>query len=210
LDDSFLRGLARNEGPSSGLPTKKSAGVAVIILEDPGDGDEVLLITRAERQGDPWSGHVSFPGGMVDPGDRSFKETAMRETAEEVGIDLSPEHATFLGYMHEFRVRTRGVRVVPSVFRIATAPVVTLNAEATSHAWVPLRLLARDDARAAYVVRREGSGEELTFPSFVYREFVIWGLTERILSAILGRGTASAGKEGGEEEKKVLRDVEGY
>jgi 8-oxo-dGTP pyrophosphatase MutT (NUDIX family) len=206
LDDSFLRGLARDEGPSPGLAPKKSAGVAVIILDDPGDGDEVLLITRAERQGDPWSGHVSLPGGMVDPGDRSFKETAMRETAEEVGIDLSPGHATFLGYMREFRVRTRGVRVVPSVFRMATAPVVTLNPEATSHGWVPLRMLARDDARAAYVVRREGSGEELTFPSFVYREFVIWGLTERILSAILGRGMASAE----EAEKKVLRDVEDY
>ena len=207
MDDSFLRGLAREEGQSPGRASKKSAGVAVIILDDPGDGDEVLLIVRAERQGDPWSGHVSFPGGMVDQADRSFKETAMRETAEEVGIDLSPEHATFLGYMHEFRARTREVRVVPSVFRMAKAPVVTLNSEATAHGWVPLRMLARDDARAVYVARREGSsGEELTFPSLVYREFVIWGLTERILSAILGRGTASAE----EVEEKVLRDVEGY
>jgi 8-oxo-dGTP pyrophosphatase MutT (NUDIX family) len=209
LDDSFLRGLAREEGPSPRLAPKKSAGVAVIILEDPGDGDEVLLIIRAERQGDPWSGHVSFPGGMVDPGDRSFKETAMRETAEEVGIDLSPEHATFLGYMREFRVRTREVRVVPSVFRIGEAPIVTLNREATAHGWVPLRMLARDDARAAYVVRREGR-EELKFPSLVYREFVIWGLTERIISAILGRGTASGEEEEAEEENKGLRDVEGY
>ncbi len=180
------------------LAPRASAGVAV-IFQSPGDKDEVLLIRRAEREGDPWSGQVAFPGGMVSPNDRSFEDTARRETAEEVGIDLSPEAARFLGYMSEFKARTREVAVVPSVFTLDAAPEVTLNSEAASYDWVPLKSLAREDARSTFVLRRKGA--DVGFPSFVYRDLVIWGLTARILSAILGAGPGSEGDG-------VLGDVE--
>jgi 8-oxo-dGTP pyrophosphatase MutT (NUDIX family) len=221
--DSFLRELTmrrrrkKKTGPGPLRPTPKTSASVAVILYDPGDGDEILLIRRAERRGDPWSGHISFPGGMVSPADRSFRDTAMRETAEEVGIDISREHAAFLGYMHEFRVRSREVLVVPCVFRMTIAPAVSLNHEATAHIWVPLSSLAREDARSTYVVHRsrrpravaEGKEEreELMFPSLVYHEFVIWGLTERILSTILGKAAPAAATPG---ERKVLSDVESY
>jgi 8-oxo-dGTP pyrophosphatase MutT (NUDIX family) len=178
---------------------RKSAGVAV-IFHSSGDEEKVLLIKRAEREGDPWSGQVAFPGGMVSPSDRSFEETARRETAEEVGIDLASA-AVFLGCMREFKARTREILVVPSVFRLEAAAKVTPNREVASYEWAPLRILAGEDARSTYLLRREGA--ELAFPSLVYRSFVIWGLTERIISVLLGLAP-------GPKEGRVLGDVERY
>src|SRR5579863_6444108 len=75
----------------------ETAAVAVVV-RDTEEGDEVLLIKRAERDGDPWSGHIALPGGRVQKQDESFKATAVRETREEVGVDLDA-NASFLGYM---------------------------------------------------------------------------------------------------------------
>ena len=112
--DSLSTKLARKV-PARLVP-KKSAGVAVIFRSSSRQ-EEVLLIRRAEREGDPWSGQVAFPGGMVSASDKSFEETARRETAEEVGVDLSA-NASFLGYMRELKARMRMVVVVPSVFEM--------------------------------------------------------------------------------------------
>jgi len=169
------------EEPARLVP-KASAGVAV-IFRGLGEIEEVLLIRRAERDGDPWSGQVAFPGGMVNAEDGSFEETARRETSEEVGIDLSPRAAAFLGYMGELKARTRDVVVVPSVFKLAASATVTLNKEVASYEWVPVRILARKEARSTYLLRRKGA--EIAFPSLVHDGLVIWGLTERILSAII-------------------------
>ena len=61
------------------------AAVAVILAPDP---DALLLIRRAERAGDPWSGHMALPGGRQEPTEPDLFTTAVRETAEEVGLTL--------------------------------------------------------------------------------------------------------------------------
>ena len=52
--------------------------------------DELILIRRAQREGDPWSGHIGFPGGRIEETDlgNPFK-TAIRETKEEIGVSLT-------------------------------------------------------------------------------------------------------------------------
>jgi len=182
--ENFLDSLSPNlthQDPVR-LPPGRSAGVAVIFRSSHDDEEEVLLIRRAEREGDPWSGQVAFPGGMVSAADRSFEETARREAAEEVGVDLSKGAAVFLGYMREFKARTREVVVVPSVFKLIAASAVTPNEEVASCEWVSLRELATKEARSTYFHSK--SGTAIPFPSLVHRGLVIWGLTERILSAI--------------------------
>ena len=67
-----------SEQPSGGR-----AAVALVLRENAGD-PEILLIRRAERKGDPWSGHMAFPGGREDARDESLLETALRETREEL------------------------------------------------------------------------------------------------------------------------------
>ncbi len=179
--DALSRTLKSHE-PVKLIP-RESAAVAA-IFRDEGKGEEVLLIKRAVRAADPWSGQVAFPGGRVSERDGSFEDTARRETMEEVGIDLSSAGAsTFLGYMDASRSQTGAVTVVPCVFRLAWNAAVVLNEEVAAHEWVPLRELAAREARAPYRLRRGGVDIEL--PSFVYRGFTVWGLTERIVSVII-------------------------
>ncbi len=182
------------------LVPKESAGVAVIFRVS-GDEERVLLIGRAERKGDPWSGQVAFPGGMVSEADGNFEETARRETAEEVGVDLSSGAALFLGYMRELKARTRGVVVVPSVFKLRGPSEVTPNSEVAWSKWIALRSLARKETRSTYLLHKEGV--DIPFPSLVHRGLVIWGLTERILSTIIG-------DHAGPEDDGTREEIERY
>lgn len=188
---SFLESLSPKlvtETPTR-LVLKKSAGVAVIFRETPED-EEVLLIRRAEREGDPWSGQVALPGGMVSAADRSFGDTAKREAKEEVGVDLSPAAAVFCGYMRDFRAHAKQIVVVPSVFKLVAPSALTPNAEVASSDWASLKKLAGEEARSSYLIPR-GAGQ-IPFPCIVHNGLVIWGLTERILSEII-RGRQGAG-----------------
>ena len=65
---------------------KRSA--VALVLRERDDQLEVLMIKRAERDGDPWSGHMAFPGGRMDADDLTGIRTAYRETLEELNIDV--------------------------------------------------------------------------------------------------------------------------
>lgn len=61
---------------------------AVALIVRPAVDDlAILLIERLKSVSDPWSGHMAFPGGRRD-GTEADLETAIRETAEEVAVDL--------------------------------------------------------------------------------------------------------------------------
>ncbi len=187
--DSLLPSLMR-EHPARLVPGR-SAGVAVILRVSSDGDEELLLIRRAEREGDPWSGQVAFPGGMVSSQDGSFEETARREALEEVGVDLSKGAAVFMGYMGEFKARTREVAVVPSVFKLTATSLVRPNREVASFEWASLRELVREEARSTYL--HDKGGAKVAFPSLVHRGLVIWGLTERILSVVIEGRTGDDG-----------------
>ena len=89
------------------------ASVAVII--DPFQlGGSLLLIRRSERDRDPWSGQIAFPGGRRTPGDRSFLATAIREANEEVGIELT-QH-TVLGFFRWCMLIAAALKLLLSFF----------------------------------------------------------------------------------------------
>lgn len=67
---------------------------------------EVLFIKRASRKGDRWTGHVALPGGGRDPEDENDRATAVRETWEEVGIDLSETTSIAVGNLPQRLVTT--------------------------------------------------------------------------------------------------------
>jgi 8-oxo-dGTP pyrophosphatase MutT (NUDIX family) len=157
-----------------------SAAVAVILADSP-EGYKVLLIRRPEGTRDPWSGHVALPGGRVAESDGSFEATAARETREEVGIELP--HSNYLGYLGKFQTQTRGMWVVPSVFASENIPAVTPSSEVASYAWVPLSQILSDRSRSKFVMNREGVN--IVFPAFTFGDYLVWGLTERILSALV-------------------------
>lgn len=158
------------------------AAVALIVVPDP---EAFLLIRRAERLGDPWSGHLALPGGRWDPGDFDLLATAIRETREEVGIILERVNAS--GPLDDVIPRTPvlpPVAVRPFLFNLAERPAIVPNPEVAGTAWIELNPLRRPDARQEITL--DVRGERRIFPAYRTPIGPIWGLTERILSRLLG------------------------
>jgi 8-oxo-dGTP pyrophosphatase MutT (NUDIX family) len=159
---------------------------AVALVLAPGRGGELdaLLIRRAEREDDPWSGHVALPGGREEPGDSDLLVTARRETHEEIGLELG--EAELLGQLDDLHP-TRGLRppivVRPYVFGLSRRPALRLNWEVDDELWTPLSVLRGERATARIVV----AGREREVPSIPLGRDVLWGMTLRILDGFLER-----------------------
>lgn len=179
------RALASHVAQAIEAPEAKPAAVAVILTEQAqGGGLAGLFIKRAARAGDPWSGQVAFPGGRRDPGDADLLATAVRETREEIGVDLGG--AERLGILDDIYPRTPTlppVLVRPYVFALVAAPPLVLSAEVARAFWVPLAHLV--DAAVRREVKLRHRGAERVFPAYDLGEDVIWGMTERILTPFL-------------------------
>ena len=67
---------------------------------------EVLFIKRASRSGDRWTSHVAFPGGGREPQDAKDVSTSMRETREEIGLDLETDWCLRVGNLPERVITT--------------------------------------------------------------------------------------------------------
>jgi len=143
----------------------------------------VLLIERARRAGDPWSGQIAFPGGKMQEGDRDARDTAVRETREEVGINLD-RVASFLGYGEVTRTHTGTMDVVPSVFTLNREVEIRRNEEVASSRWVELDDLLAPGARSTFRLGYEGKAVQM--PAYAVGGYVVWGLTYRILSTLVG------------------------
>lgn len=157
------------------------AAVSVILSAE---SDSVLLIRRAERIGDPWSGHVGLPGGRRDPKDADLCATAVRETGEEVGVVLTRD--ALLGALPDVWPRTPLPRVIvvrSFVFALSSRPSLTLSDEVAEAFWVPLAELDRPGVYRDTAISLRG--EERTFPAYHLPHGVVWGLTERILASLL-------------------------
>jgi len=122
-------------------PGTREAAVAAILR--PGLQTEMLFILRSSKDGDPWSGHMAFPGGHREPSDESIWATAERETWEEIGLDLT-QHGRYLGQLDQVRVNPRGrnidMVVTPVVYMLENLDVVmTPNYEVADILWGSLR-----------------------------------------------------------------------
>ena len=180
-----FEGRSVQAAPRSALV--KEAAVALVLR--PREQLELLLIRRAELHGDPWSGHVALPGGRRGAGDANLVDTASRETDEEVGIPLA-RVGTFLGTLDEvLPVSPRLPPIVIAPFVFAVPPATAAHPEpreVQAAIWLPLDALRAPDALAEITVT-VATGP-MTVPSFVYGDYVIWGLTYRILQQFLEIG----------------------
>ncbi len=163
-------------------PARARAAVALIVT--PEHPDAVLLLRRAEHPGDPWSGQMALPGGRWSPGDADLRATAIRETIEELDLDL--RNAPFLGTLDDLAPSTRvlpAISVRPHVFLLEGRKPLRPNREVSITTWTPLSTLLHPDTRRPYVWPREGT--TFTTPGYYLQEGVVWGMTERILTPFL-------------------------
>jgi 8-oxo-dGTP pyrophosphatase MutT (NUDIX family) len=159
------------------------AAVAVVLC-DGDEGLEVLFIHRAVREGDTWSGQIAFPGGRKELGDADLLATAIRETREEIGVDLAG--AERLGPLDDLYPRTPvlpPVVVRPFVFSLPTRPPITLSNEVQDAFWVACS--AFDDPSVRRDVTITHRGVTRVFPAYVLGDRTIWGMTERILTPLV-------------------------
>jgi 8-oxo-dGTP pyrophosphatase MutT (NUDIX family) len=163
-------------------PGRPQRAAVAALLRFPRGGAEVLLMQRAEHPEDRWSGHVSFPGGRWDGGDADLRATVVRETREEVGIDLDAS-ARLLGVLQPLRAIARGrflpMTITPFVFEQVREQGLVLNAEATGAFWLPLDAARRGALDDRYEYRL--GPLPLTFPCWRYQGHVVWGLTYQML-----------------------------
>jgi 8-oxo-dGTP diphosphatase len=163
---------------------------AVAIVHACGAAESVLLIRRAEREGDPWSGHWSLPGGRREPEDPDLLHTALRELEEECSIRLAREclEAALPPTMTRRSVG-RFLLVAPFLFRVdRERPAVLDLHEAVDALWVRLTVL-RDPARHA-LRPVPGVPPEMRFPSIELHGPPLWGFTYRLITDWLGLGPA--------------------
>jgi len=182
LASALLGHVAVEEPEESGL---RWAAVALVLRGVTTDDAELLFIRRAEREGDPWSGHIAFPGGRRDDADRSLEATARRETGEELALDLDAS-ARLLGALDDIRPRSAAlpsIAVRPYVFILEREVPLVPNVEVQSAFWMSLAAL-RDPSRAAEHTSERG-GVLMRFPAYRCGDDLVWGLTERIVTQLL-------------------------
>jgi len=177
----LVASLAGRSPRTEDEPDRPRAAVAVILAPDP---DSVLLIRRAERENDTWSGQLAFPGGRWSPGDSGLVATARRETREEVGLDLAD--APLVGVLDDLAPRIPHlppILVRPFVFTLRRAEPVHLNAEVSGAWWVPFDTFLAPGTYRAMEYRR--SGTVVRGAGYHLEAGVLWGMTERILTPLL-------------------------
>jgi 8-oxo-dGTP pyrophosphatase MutT (NUDIX family) len=164
-------------------PPYKEAAVALVLRATAnGDDLELLLIKRAVRDGDPWSGQVALPGGRFDATDTSLEETALRETREEVGLDIRAR-GEVIGQLDELRPRTPvlpPIIVRPFVCVVRDAGELLPNHEVATMHWVPLATLFAKATRVHTSVHVRDI--RMRVDAYQIGELTVWGMTERILS----------------------------
>lgn len=175
--------VRREEADEDGL---RWAAVALVLRGATLGNAELLFIRRAQRAGDPWSGHVAFPGGRRDVADPSLEVTARRETREELSLDLGID-AALLGVLDDLRPRSPAlpsIAVRPYVFALTRDVTLVPNHEVHSTFWVPVAEL-RDPSRSTeHIFDRDGA--RLRFPAYRSGDDIVWGMTERIVTQLLG------------------------
>lgn len=172
--------------PAPNRPSVRRAAVAIILREH--TETEVLFIRRAEKPGDPWSGHMAFPGGHADRDDPALLDTARRETREEIGLDLESA-GRHIGSLEHHQVTPRGrtidMLIAPQVFAVTAEMPFRPNHEVAEVVWTPLAPIV-SGANHTTEDRIVG-GVVTTFNGYrVNGGHFVWGLTYRILHALFG------------------------
>ena len=163
------------------------AAVALILREGPA-GLEIFFIERSQREDDPWSGHMAFPGGRLEEVDPDSRAAAERETLEEVGISLL--EAEHLGVLSDLqgspRFKQNRLVVTAHVYYSTFTGSPILDAlEVASSMWVSVDHLLDPKNHVGF---KSSTTADLEFPGIEVGEpgrHVVWGLTYRFLEIFM-------------------------
>ena len=162
-------------------PTKyKKAGVLILLIKDNDDEEYKILFTKRSEQLKTHSGEVSFPGGKWEEGDSNLYQTALRESNEEINLDM--ENVTKLGPLN-FLLSRHKIEVNPFVGYLNQSQDFKGNFEIDEIFAVPISYLMNEEN----IEYKEFNRKDLKvyIPSWVYNGNRIWGLTAMIAADFL-------------------------
>jgi 8-oxo-dGTP pyrophosphatase MutT (NUDIX family) len=191
----FAETGAARPRPSWGEADASARQAAVLVLIYPDqDGVARLVLTERADRGGHHSGEVSFPGGRAEPGDADIVATALREAAEEVGLDTVQAGVRVLGTLSLQWVPVSNFAVTPVVAVAERRPVLMPQAsEVAAILEPPVAAFLPDGGLVR--VRRVIRGWDLEYSAYPVDGLNVWGMTARVLGGLgawLGRDGAQA------------------
>jgi 8-oxo-dGTP pyrophosphatase MutT (NUDIX family) len=191
---SRLPGDRPAESPASAAPLRDAAGLALLC---PVGGRPHLVLTLRHAALGRHAGQVSFPGGVVDPGE-TYERAALREAHEEIGLD--PEAVRVLGRLTPIDIAVTGFRLHPVLgWSLALPPLAPAAAEVERIVEVSLDDLA-DPAHLRLTERHRGP-LLVEAPAFHVAGADIWGATAMAIAELL----VLAGWQGRRPERSQIR-----
>lgn len=162
--------------------TSIQAAVLLPVFRDAGGERRLVLVRRTDHG--VYGAQLAFPGGKQAPGDASLAATALREAAEETGLD--PAQARIVAELEPVAARTSSFVVTPFVASIVRPPVwAPEEREVVEVIEASLAQLA-DPARHEEEVMDFPTWDEPQLSPFVrVGAYKLWGLTYRILRGAL-------------------------
>jgi 8-oxo-dGTP pyrophosphatase MutT (NUDIX family) len=177
--DALGRALTGNPKRSLIDPSLAPAGVLVLVY--PKDGEHHVLLNRRSDSVEHHKGEIAFPGGGMDDGDESLRETALRETHEEMGI--RPEDVLLLGELDDVPTSSSyvispfvGTIPYPYPFRPSSVEVAEVLEAPLSH------FMDRANHRIETRMKR---GRLINGVAYGYRGSFVFGATAMVLTRLL-------------------------
>lgn len=170
-------------------PTATARPAAVLALLFPGSAGEArIVLTERQRYDGHHSDEVSFPGGKAEPGDADATATALREAAEEIGLDPAGAGVRIVGRLDEVFIPVSDFRITPIIAVAERMLLLRPDATEVARILTPPVTAFLPDADVE-MVERIIRDWPIRYGGFRIDGLHVWGATARILAqlgAVLG------------------------
>jgi 8-oxo-dGTP pyrophosphatase MutT (NUDIX family) len=152
----------------------KLASILVVIYGE----SPIVVMTEKPKHMKFHAGEISFPGGKLDSTDSNLLETALRETSEEIGLNIRPDQV--IGQLEPVITLNSGFTILPFVSVVDEIPSLSANAEVEKIFHIPLesflKTMANDPDPTHNLIQE--------MYTFEYQGNIVWGASARVLKQI--------------------------
>jgi 8-oxo-dGTP pyrophosphatase MutT (NUDIX family) len=152
----------------------KLASILVVIYGE----SPIVVMTEKPKHMKFHAGEISFPGGKLDSTDSNLLETALRETSEEIGLNIKPDQV--IGQLEPVITLNSGFTILPFVSVVDEIPPLSANAEVEKIFHIPLesflKTMANDPDPTHNLIQE--------MYTFEYQGNIVWGASARVLKQI--------------------------